>query len=153
MPSPLFVLRRVALLGALGWLAGCDRGSAEADREALRRGLQSDEQVVEALRAVDDLALKGKPQEAAALLGSGARPASQRSAALVQGLSAGSPWGKERLQELRKLTADRAASLDHYESALRGELIEKVVEALEEQKSLDRRGAALATALGRPAAP
>jgi hypothetical protein len=134
-------------------LAGCDRGSPEADREALRRGLQGDERVAEALRKVDDLAVKGKPQEAAALLRTEVRPASEQSVARIRALVVRSPWGQERLQELRRLADDRAASLDRYEAALTSELIERVVTALEEQKSLDQRGIALAGALGRPPSP
>lgn len=144
--------RRWALLGSLA-LWGCNQGSPEVDREALKRGLQSDERVVAVLHRVDELALKGKPQEASTLLGAEARPASQQSVALVKGLATGSPWGKARLQELQALTADRAASLDRYDTALKGEIIERVVAALEEQKSLDQRGVSLARALSGPATP
>jgi hypothetical protein len=153
MSSSPSLPRRLALLGALLVLAGCDRGSLEADREALRRGLQGDERVAAALRKVDDLAVKGKPQEAAALLAAEVRPASEQSTAQARTLRVGSPWGQERLQELRRLVDDRAASLDRYEAALKSELIERVVTVLEEQKSLDQRGIALAEALGRPPSP
>ena len=153
MRSPPSLPRRLALLGALLALAGCDRGSLEADREALRRGLQGDERVAAALRKVDDLAVRGKPQEAAALLAAEVRPASEQSMAQVRPLRVGSPWGQERLQELRRLVDDRAASLDRYEAALKSELIERVVTVLEEQKSLDQRGIALAEALGRLPSP
>ncbi|MCS6900915.1 MAG: hypothetical protein RMJ98_15130 [Myxococcales bacterium] len=151
--EPLSLPHRFVLLGALLVLVGCDRSSPDADREVLRRGLQSDERVVEVLRKVDDFAMKGKPQEAAMLLRTEVRPASEQSAALARTLVVRSPWGQERLQDLRRLVDDRAASLDRYEAALTSELIERMVTALEEQKSLDQRGAALAESLGRPSSP
>lgn len=134
-------------------LAGCARPSPLEDQVALRQGLQGDERVVLALRQVDDLALRGDPAGAASALVTRARPASSQSVQQAQALQVRSPWGAPHLQSLRCLVEDRAASLDRYEAALRGEQIERVVEALEEQKSLDRRGAALADALARPPEP
>ncbi|RYE85818.1 MAG: hypothetical protein EOO75_16515 [Myxococcales bacterium] len=144
----------VTIAAALGCSPGGRAADAEAtDRASLRQGVASDEQVVALLRPVDDLALKGKPDEAVARLESEVRPASQRSLALVKTLAATSPWGQGHRQTLGVLVTDRAASLERYAAALRSNDLTAVVAALEEQQGLDRRGAALAAAVQAPAAP
>ena len=145
---------RVTVLAAVVVLAGCgpSEQAVAADREALRQGVASDEQVAAALRPVDDLALGGKPAEAVAQLDEKVRPASQRSVALVKTLSATTPWGQEHRQTLGRLVSDRAASLDRYATALRSNELTAVVTALEEQQGLERRAAALAAAVQAPPA-
>ncbi len=59
-------------------------------------------------------------------------------------------WGKGRAGELKALIQDRASSLDRYEAALKSGLLERVVEALEEQKKLEKRGAARAVSVSDP---
>lgn len=137
----------VVALGVLA-LVGCDQKGP--DREALRRVVASDERVVGVLQRVDDLAMRGEPEKAAELLSREARPASRQSVEQASGLEARSEWGKARVGELKALVRDRATSLDRYEAALKSGLLERVVEALEEQKKLDKRGATLAAAVTEP---
>lgn len=142
----------LAIAVALG-CSSTNQAAEATDRATLRQGVASDEQVVALLRPVDDLALKGKPDEAVARLEADVRPASQRSVALVKTLSAATPWGQGHRQTLGVLVTDRAASIERYAAALRSNELTAVVAALEEQQGLDRRGAALAAAVASPAAP
>ncbi len=134
-------------------VAGCgpSEQAVAGDRESLRQGIATDVQVASALRPVDDLALKGKPDEAAAKLEADARPASRRSVEQVRALRAeATPWGQEHRRTLERLVSDRAASLDRYAKALRSNDLTAVVAALEEQQALERRASALLTAVQAP---
>lgn len=149
MHSRLLFSRRWVVPTIVILLCGCDQGVSKEEHEILRHGLQSDERVAAVLQQVDQLALQGKPQDASLLLNREARPASQQSVAWVKNRSVRSSWGKARWLELQALTADRASSLDRYDAALKSEMIERVVTALEEQKSLEQRGNTLAQAISQ----
>ena len=142
-------------VAAIAVVLGCNSSNlaAEAtDRATLQQGVASDVQVAALLGPVDALALGGKPDEAVARLEGEVRPVSQKSVALVKTLSANTPWGQEHRQSLGRLVNDRAGSIEHYATALRSNDLTAVVAALEEQKGLERRAAALAAAVQAPAA-
>ena len=122
-------------------------GDPRADRVSLRARLDADVQVVQLLASADALAMRGKAKDALRIVEETALPMARENAGRAKALALPSPWGKAQMPATSALTADREASVTAYRDALASDDVERVIQAMEAEKSLDLRAQALQTAI------
>jgi len=141
--SPAWV-GRVTLLLTVGLLGvGCTKDERAArcseDRVAFQALLSMDQRVSGMLREVDDLALTGRPIDAADRIDKGTRAAMDEVVTDANQVTPRTKWGVERKKEVVGLTQQRRELLDAYAKALRSEDLQRVVAEMEKQRDLEKR--------------
>jgi hypothetical protein len=140
----------LALLLAAGAACGPSRAELEADRGRLRAVLNVDGDVSRALHRADQAMATSQRDEARRLVLGEAKPVASENARRAEGVSASTDWGKARKAELQALARDRASSLDEYAAAMTSGDVQRVLDALERQRDIERRAVALSEALEHP---
>ncbi len=144
----MLTLPPVAVVVALA-ATGC-AASPASDVPALRAAQEADRATSEALARVDALVAKGRGAEAIAELDGPVKAALERASERAEAAHPRSEWGKARRLGLEELVGARKRAISRYRSAIEGDDLQKVVEAMEEQKLVERRAAALAAELASP---
>lgn len=122
-------------------------GDLEGDRGRLRSVLGSDAEVSRTLHRADQAMALSQQTEAQRLVLSEAKPVASENVKRAEGFAPTTDWGRARRGELDALLRDRAASLDEYAAAMNSGDAQRVVDALEQQRDIERRALALSQAL------
>jgi hypothetical protein len=122
-------------------------GDVEGDRGHLRALLRSDAEVSRTLHRADQAMALSQQAEAQRLVLVEAKPVASENVSRAAGLAPTTDWGKGRRGELDALLRDRATSLDEYAAAMGSGDAQRVVDALEQQRDIERRALTLAQAL------
>lgn len=138
----------VALALALA-VSACGPNPAD-DVPALREAQKADVTASSELAKIDDLVAKGKGKEALALFDGPVAAAMKLSDDRLAAAQPKTEWGKAEHAKLRDLFAARRKAAQHYRAAVEGDQLEEIVKALEEQKPIEKRAAALVSELAAP---
>ncbi|HEU4405245.1 MAG TPA: hypothetical protein VFS43_08140 [Polyangiaceae bacterium] len=152
--APSLALALAFALPAAGCGRGCSNGDApasagdvEGDRGRLRDVLRSDVAVSQTLHRADQAMALSQRDEAQRLVLVEAKPVAAENVRRVEGLAPSTAWGKARRAELDALLRDREKSLDEYAAAMTSGDVQRVLDALEQQRDIERRAVALAQQL------
>ncbi|PIE06099.1 MAG: hypothetical protein CSA75_01290 [Sorangium cellulosum] len=135
-------IRSLFLIALIGAGLCCHKDNratnCSADRESLQSVLAEDQRVAGLLREVDDMALRGKPLEAAIRIENDALPAMQKVVDRAEKVVVRTKWGEAQQRELLGLTQRRQELIKAYAKALRTEDLQKVLAELERQRDLEK---------------
>ncbi|HNS95790.1 MAG TPA: hypothetical protein PLJ27_14500 [Polyangiaceae bacterium] len=136
------MVSRALLLLMLGLLPGCGRGgmaSCEQDRRQAQAVLEKDKRVARISHEADQLALQGRPRQAADRIEADAKIPMDEAISAAKAWKPQTVWGAERAKDLLALTEQRRQRLTAYVTALRSEQLTKVVEQMELQRDLEKQ--------------
>lgn len=149
LPPRLLAPLAALLLAATAPGCGPSRAELEGDRAKLRAVLERDAETSRVLHQADQAMAVAKLDEAQRLVVGQAKPAASENARRAEELAAATDWGKARRGDLHALLRDRAASLDEYAAAMASGDAQRVVDALERQRDIERRALELTQSLAQ----
>jgi hypothetical protein len=109
------------------------------DRQQLERTLAGDQRIDQLLHAADALASKGQAKGAESIITQQARPLAASAIDQAQSWNARTRWGQARRQEGLVLLQDRMKSMDEYAEALRSDEVQRVVDQMSAQRTVEQR--------------
>jgi len=145
------------LLALSSLLGGCKPDQREShcaqDRTTLRAVIQEDQRVAQILHEADDLALRGRPLDAAERIDQGAKPAMDEVVTDARRFEPRTRWGASRKKDLLSVVETRQKRIDSYVRALRAESLQSVLAAMEAQRDLEKRALAVQKAVASAPTP
>lgn len=118
-----------------------------ADKKVLEGLIALDVKTSQALRDVDEAAVKGDAGAASGILSGRARPAADEALNATKAAKLETDWGRAKQQELTSILTDRQTEMPKYTEAVSDPDPQKMLDAIEAQASIERRALATVAAV------